>query len=400
MDDNATNRKILVHQTTSWGMIPREAENGIIALEMLRASIQSGEPFDVALLDFNMPEIDGFDLARAIKSDAQLSAVRLVLMPSFGNRGDGQLAREIGISAYLMKPVRQSHLFDCLATVMGESETSAALHSSKLVTRHSLEENKSAPDTRILIAEDNAVNQKVAKRQVEKLGFHADVVANGVEALEALDKISYDIVLMDCQMPEMDGYEATAEIRRREGASKHTTIIAMTANAMQGDREKCLAAGMDDYIGKPIRFDEFQEVLLRWINSKETKKVSEARGEAIEDAIDMSVLDSFRELQDEGEPDLIAELVGLYINDTETRLAEMQTALKKKDTPALEKVTHSIKGSSGNLGIRRIAKICTALEKNLKKDRWDKVEAQVSELESEFLRVRQVLESEVQTVNQ
>lgn len=212
VDDNATNRRIFAHQAASWAMIPHEAASGRMALESLRAAIQTGEPFDVALLDLMMPEMDGLELARIIKSDAELSAVRLVLMPSYGSRGDAQLARDIGISAYLTKPVRQSQLFDCLAMVMGESEraNSPAPASANLITRHSLKENKLAADTRILIAEDNPVNQKVAVRQVQKLGCRADVAGNGVEALEALAQKSYDIVLMDCQMPDMDGYEATA----------------------------------------------------------------------------------------------------------------------------------------------------------------------------------------------
>jgi len=401
VDDNATNRKILVHQTTSWGMIPREAENGIIALDLLRVAAQNGESFDVALLDYNMPQMNGLELARAVKTDSRLSAVRLVLMPSSGNRGDGQAARETGISAYLTKPVRQSYLFDCLVTAMGESvsENLSATNSGTLITRHSLEENKSVAHTRVLIVEDNVVNQKVTKRQVEKLGYQADIAADGAEALKALDKISYDIVLMDCQMPVMDGYEATVEIRRREGESKHTTIIAMTANAMQGDREKCLAAGMDDYIGKPIRFAEFQEVLQRWVNSTETKRVSDVRAAENEDDIDLSVLETYRKLQDDDEPNLVADLVELYINDTRKRLTEIRVTLKEQDIQALQKEIHSLKGSSGNLGILRMAKICAALEENLKDDNWSKVEAQIFELESEFSRVQSVLENEVQVVN-
>ena len=190
--------------------------------------------------------------------------MRLALMPSFGSRGDGQKAREIGIAAYLMKPVKQSQLFDCLATVMGEAVISPAPQTSNLVTRHSLEENKFTSETRILIAEDNPVNQKVAKRQVEKLGYRADVVGNGLEALDALVKIPYDIVLMDCQMPLMDGYEATREIRRREGASSHTVIVALTANALEGESEKCFVAGMDDYLSKPVNVAELQQTLARW----------------------------------------------------------------------------------------------------------------------------------------
>jgi len=276
VDDNQTNRKILAHQTVSWGMIPSETESGVAALATLLAAERGGASFDVALLDLMMPEMDGFELARAIKTDEKLRSLPLVLMPSFGNRGDASTAREIGIAAYLMKPVKQSQLFDCLATVMSGSEAAAssaansnvvsgAANQNNLITRHSLAETRPAQTARILIAEDNAVNQKVAKRQVEKLGYTADVVVNGVEALAALAEYSYDIVLMDCQMPEMDGYAATAEIRRREeGTKKRTVIVALTANAMEGEAEKCLAAGMDDYLSKPVNVGELQQILERW----------------------------------------------------------------------------------------------------------------------------------------
>jgi CheY-like chemotaxis protein len=190
-------------------------------------------------------------------------------MSSFSQRGDGQVAHEIGIAAYLTKPVRQSQLFDCLVTVLDISGATAfqpqVSAQPKLVTRHTLKENETKARKLILIAEDNIVNQRVAVRQLEKLGYRADVVANGLEAVEALTRIPYALVLMDCQMPEMDGYAATAAIRLREGQSKHTPIIAMTANAMEGDRERCLAAGMDDYISKPVNPEELEVVLTRFL---------------------------------------------------------------------------------------------------------------------------------------
>jgi signal transduction histidine kinase/DNA-binding response OmpR family regulator len=267
VDDNATNRKILSHQLSSWGMIHEEADSGVRALELLRAAAAQGAAYDLAILDLMMPGMDGFELARAIKSDAAISAVRLVLLTSFGQRGHSTTAREAGIAAYLTKPVRQSELFDCLINVVSQASVGADLSSSevpaKLLTRHSLKETKVMSQKIILLAEDNIVNQKVAVRQLQKLGYRADAVANGREALEALGRIPYDLVLMDCQMPELDGYEATAEIRRREGEAKHTLIVAMTAHALEGDRLKCLAAGMDDYISKPVKPEQLGAVLER-----------------------------------------------------------------------------------------------------------------------------------------
>jgi PAS domain S-box-containing protein len=263
VDDNATNRQILKHQVESWGMMHEEANGGEHALKLLRRAAQRNEQFDLVVLDLMMPGMDGFELARRIKSEPALAGVQLVMLTSFGERGDATRSRELGIAAYLTKPVRQSQLFDCLAKVISANTSNQETKSPAppLVTKHSLTEAKIMSNKRLLLAEDNAVNQKVALRQLQKLGYRADAVANGREAVEALGRIPYDLVLMDCQMPEMDGYEATAEIRRREGALKHTWIVAMTANALEGDRAKCLAAGMDDYVSKPVKVEDLGAVL-------------------------------------------------------------------------------------------------------------------------------------------
>jgi PAS domain S-box-containing protein len=268
VDDNATNRKILSHQLGSWGMIHRNVESGSRALEMLRAAAALGKPYDLAVLDLVMPGMDGFDLARRIKGDPALAGTHLVLLTSYGQRGDGATAREAGVAAYLTKPIRQSQLFDCLTTVVSRAVIDAgqepeSQNDPELITRHVLTEKTMRQTKLVLLAEDNTVNQKVAMRQLQKLGYRADAVANGREAVEALERIPYDLVLMDCQMPEMDGYEATAEIRRREGKTKHTLIVAMTAHALQGDRENCLAAGMDDYISKPVKSEDLEALLKR-----------------------------------------------------------------------------------------------------------------------------------------
>jgi two-component system sensor histidine kinase/response regulator len=276
VDDNATNRKILSHQLNSWGMIHQEADSGPHALDLLRSAAAEGLPYDLAVLDLMMPEMDGFELARTIKSDHSIAGTHLVMLTSFGERGHGAMAREAGVAAYLTKPVRQSNLFDCLAnvisaaTVAAERDVASAQPSSQLLTKHTLNEARKSPHKLILLAEDNIVNQKVATRQLQKLGYRADAVANGREVIEALSRISYDLILMDCQMPEMDGYEATAEIRRREGETRHTPIVAMTAHALTGDREKCIAAGMDEYITKPVKLEELSRVLELFLRTPGT----------------------------------------------------------------------------------------------------------------------------------
>jgi PAS domain S-box-containing protein len=270
VDDNAANRRILCHQSRCWGMVPTETESGQQALNLLSAAATEGVAYDLALLDLMMPEMDGFDLARAIKARPDIARVPLVLLTSFRERRHTDMAEEVGIAAYLTKPVRQSQLFDCLTSVMGNGVEPGATKEpvvpwAKLERRRDLQKERTMSNKLILLAEDNIVNQRVTQHQLEKLGYRADAVANGYEALEALARISYDLVLMDCQMPEMDGYATTAQIRSREGITKHTPIVAMTAHALEGDRSKCLAAGMDDYVSKPVKSEELERVLHRFL---------------------------------------------------------------------------------------------------------------------------------------
>ncbi|MGH2722175.1 MAG: response regulator [Actinomycetota bacterium] len=261
VDDNATNRTILERQMAPWGVRAEAVASGREALDRLQAAAGRGEPFDAAILDGQMPEMDGFDLAARIRADPALQGTRLVLLTSAGRPGDAERALGLGISAYLHKPARQSQLYDCLTTLLAGAEPPA------LVTRHSLREEKAHTRSLVLVAEDNPVNQRVAVRMLEKLGHRADVAANGREALDALSRIPYAAVFMDYQMPEMDGIEATIELRRREGDGPRTPVIAMTAAAMPGDRERCLDAGMDDYISKPIRPAELAAALERWVGT-------------------------------------------------------------------------------------------------------------------------------------
>lgn len=265
-------------------MVPAQAEDALRALEMLRAAAQAGKPYDLAILDLMMPEMDGFELARAINSDAAIASIPLVLLTSFGQRGHAEAARGAGIAAYLTKPVKQVQLFECLAIVrsgvkqpgnvasQAVAPGTSGLEAASLVTWHSLQENAVASDKLILLAEDNLVNQKLALRQLKKLGYTADAVLNGRAALEAMNHKAYDLVLMDCQMPEMDGYETTAEIRRREQSTgAHVPIVAMTAHALEGDRAHCIAAGMDDYITKPVNFETLNRIINSLIAQPETQ---------------------------------------------------------------------------------------------------------------------------------
>ena len=210
-----------------------------------------------------MPEMAGITLGRTIKADPAFASLPLVLLTSVSYRGSANEAECTGFSAFLVKPIRQSQLYDCIATVIG---TASQPSSSRLITRHALREAQLQVRARVLVAEDNLVNQRVAARMLEKFGCRVDVVTNGLEAVEAAGRIAYHCIFMDCQMPEMDGYEAVTEIRRHEAQTgAHVPIIAMTANAMEGDRDRCLAAGMDDYVAKPVEPRTLRATLERWV---------------------------------------------------------------------------------------------------------------------------------------
>ena len=259
VDDNATNRRILQEMLSNWGMLPTMAESGPSALDCVK---QAEAPFALILTDFNMPDMDGFTLVEQLRHGPHPAVEpKIVVLTSAGQRGDAARCRELGVAAYLTKPLGQSELLDCIVRVLGTSRT--ATGPAALVTHHTLREEKRK--LHVLLAEDNAVNKKLAARLLEKYGHRVTVTNNGREALAALDQENFDVVLMDVQMPEMDGFEATSAIRVREHSTgKHMPIVAMTAHAIRGDRERCLAAGMDGYIAKPIRARELIDLLERF----------------------------------------------------------------------------------------------------------------------------------------
>lgn len=277
VDEKAVNRRSLEQMTTRWDMRPTCVRSGPEVLDLLRCGSED-LPFDLALLD--MEATDGIELAQAITGRAEGARPRLVLLTSLGRRGDAKMAKEAGVAAYLTKPIRDRQLHDCLVAVMTQDRTRSQIcpqHGAlPLITRHSLAETEAKADLRILLAEDNVVNQKVAVRLFQRLGYRIDVVTNGRDVVEALSRIRYDVVFMDCQMPEMDGFEATRFIRGREHSNR-VPIIAMTANALQGDRERCLAAGMDDYIAKPISIEALAEALDRL--SSQRRRLRSKRGQ-------------------------------------------------------------------------------------------------------------------------
>jgi two-component system sensor histidine kinase/response regulator len=414
VDDNATNRKIVHQQILSWGMRNGGATTAMEALEILRREAAAGDPYDLAILDMQMPEVDGLMLARMIKSDPALAATRLIMMTSLGQRNDEKI-RAAGIAAYLTKPVKQSYLFDCLVTVLEREKgnrrnrkKAAEAPPTPPATVHAA---PSVPDLpppsrplRILLAEDNAINQKVALKQLQKLGYSADAVANGLEALDALKRIPYDLILMDCQMPEMDGYEATQAIRLREGGSARIPIIAMTAHALEGDRERCLQAGMDDYLSKPVRTEELTALLEKWsrTSAKETETPPKGEERASENPseeegiLDPEIVESIRDLQDDSEPDLFKELAELFMRDVPQRLEALERAIHEGDAATFRREAHTLKGSSGNLGASEMSLRASKLEQLSKQPDPERDLRELDRLKDEYGRVRRALEAEME----
>ncbi len=389
VDDNATNRQILRHQIFAWKMQKGSAASGHEALKTLRAAAAAGAPYDLALLDMQMPEMDGLTLARTIKADPAISNTRLIILTSLGQMLTAAELRAAGIEAYLVKPVKQSRLFDCLVNVMGRAEAEKTfIRAAKPVAASPAV----SPDMKlqILLVEDNSINQKVALGQLQKLGYTAHAVGNGLEALEALNQIPYDLVFMDCQMPEMDGYEASREIRRQEQVAGRRCrwksplyVIAMTANAMQGDREKCLAAGMSDYVSKPVKASELQAAIDRAKLSLEDRidlapaplpsqqiklPASAVVPEAVEPDSDPTPVEVDR-LVDicDGDKEQIRELISLYRTQANEVINGMEAALRSGSAKEIEHLAHKGLGISSNCGMMAIVPAFTELQNMARK---------------------------------
>ena len=273
VDDNETDRKFIRYVLLRRRIKFDEFGDALVALTELRRAALQGHPFDVALIDYRMPGLDGISLGERIKSDPLLKSTRLVLMTSFTERRIGKQALQQGFSCFLSKPFKQSSLFECIDLSRDPTLSSSA---APLPQAYGRRQNDSG--IRVLVVEDNHVNQRIALKLLNGLGYLADLAVNGREAIEAVLRNQYDVILMDCQMPEMDGFEATAEIRKLESEETHVPIIALTANAMSGDRNRCLEAGMDDYLSKPIDLHRLGEVLRRWTEAAAKPRNTAAPG--------------------------------------------------------------------------------------------------------------------------
>jgi two-component system sensor histidine kinase/response regulator len=352
VDDNPTNLRILERTLLQWGMKPTLADSGAAAMALLRQAKESGAPPQLMLLDAQMPGMDGFTLVERLKQEPDLPAATVMMLTSGGQRGDGTRCQELGIAGYLTKPVRQWELREAMMRVLGAKQAEGG--NAHLVTRHSLRETRKR--LRILLAEDNAINREVAVRMLTKRGHTVAVAENGKEAVAAFERQNFDLVLMDVQMPEMDGFEATAAIRRKEeGKGKRIRIVAMTAHAMKGDRERCLAAGMDDYISKPIAVDELIKVTEGLGNgARKPDTANDSSPETFDRAAALA-----RVGNDEA---LLFDLAKMFSTEIPKRLSTVRDALEKNDAESLRRAAHSMKGSLSAFAANRATEAAARLE--------------------------------------
>ncbi len=394
VDDNATNRRILAALATSWGMAPMESGSPLRALEWVR----TGTRFDCAVLDMQMPELDGVALATALRKEAAGAQMPLVLLTSLGRR---EVAADAGLFAALLnKPLKPSQLYDVLVNAFAAAGRAASDPASAPAPRAALELDPGMAarlPLRLLLAEDNATNQKLALRLLSRMGYEADVALNGVEVLAALERAPYDVILMDVQMPEMDGLEATRQIHQRQHGrqGEHPYIIAMTANAMQGDREACLAAGMDDYVSKPIRVETLVDALTRAAEALPARGALAALTEDVNPGplvLDAGALAGLRELVGD-DPAFLRELVDSALEDAPALLADLRRALDAGDAPTLRRAAHTLKSTSAQFGATQYAALAKQVEAMMTSEPPAAAALHVARLEAEWPAVRAALEA-------
>jgi CheY-like chemotaxis protein/HPt (histidine-containing phosphotransfer) domain-containing protein len=412
VDDNLTNCRILTQQTSKWGMLPRDTQSAIQALEWLRGR----EGFDFAILDMNMPGMDGLELAGEIRKLPGGSSLPLMLLTSVGVHTDSADFTSAAFAGCLTKPIKPGQLLELLLRVMSGAKPvapKAPAVSTKLDPTLA-----SRLPLRVLLCDDNVINQKVAVRLLKQMGYRADVAANGLEALAALDRQSYDLIFMDVMMPEMGGYEATRIIRERQQQQSQfpnykssIIIVAMTASAMQGDREKCLAAGMDDYMAKPVRLEDVRAIVERWATAAaETDATpTTATGTVVvppssppyqaspiaappEDApVDMERLLDFTN----GDPESLRELATLYIEQTATQVEQIAAAVQAGAPGEVRRVAHSCAGASATCGMRRLVPLLRELERLGYEEKLTNAAELSRQVGDEFQRIRSFLQAQI-----
>ena len=423
VDDNTTNCKIIHYQATRWGMLVDEAASAATALQAIQEAAEQKNLYDVVVIDMQMPEIDGITLGEQIKANSAIAGLPLIMLTSTNQRNEIQRALKIGFAGYLVKPVKPSRLLDTIMTILGRhleqegsefsSQNSAARIQQSRVKSQELkvknyENNRNYdspglnfPKLRILLAEDNLVNQKVALKQLQSLGYSADVVGNGKEALQLLEKIPYDLILMDCQMPVLDGLETTKEIHRWQESSfvngRRPVVIAMTANAMKEDQQMCLDAGMDDYLSKPVIKEKLAAALERWggaiFREKETDALEQTVSITDADSSDLPIDWKRLHQLSENNPEFELELLQIFVEDIQPHLEVIKIAIAEHDYEQLALETHQIKGSSANIGATTMHLAAEKLEQLARNQERRGTTNLISELEEFVKRIQEFLNS-------
>lgn len=403
VDPSGVNRRVFFEQMTSWSMEAEAAASSTEALKLLRGAVEKGHPYQIALIDDQMPSIRGESLGRTIKSDSTLHDTLLLLVTAFGQRGDAQRMQELGFAAYLTRPIRQSELMDAIATLWSAHIRGEDIG---LVTRHTIAENRGALaksrerklpalNARVLVAEDNYVNQQVARELLQGMGCMVTVVADGEQAAQLQRSEPYDVIFMDCQMPKMDGYESTALIRKQEDDRRHTPIIAMTAHAMKGDRERCIAAGMDDYISKPIDPESVLSVLKKWLPEGEgvqVRTVPDNGPNAIE-TVGSPVLNTKQAIWvTGGKLGMFKRISSVFLQHMPARLRELEEAIVSGDGESAHRLAHSIQGAASSVGGTRVHEVALEIERLVQSNGLDAVTALAEDLKGEFDQLKVLLE--------
>jgi len=401
VDDNATSREILTTYMTSWGMRPAETSNGPSAIQMLLRAVGMGDPFQLAVLDMQMPVMDGEMLGQAIKADARIAGTRLVMLTSLGMRDNAAHFQLIGFEACLTKPARHQELKRALSQALMDKAPTVPQSATKRPDAKELQAQFADIKARILLAEDNITNQQVALGILKKLGLRADAVANGAEAIKELASVPYDLVLMDVQMPVLDGLEATRQIRGGHAPvlDRDVPIVAMTAHAMQGDQEKCLAAGMNDYVSKPVTPQALARVLERWLRKKESANkgtAGNARQTGAEPpppVLDLAGL--LERVMDD--KDLAQKVLAGFPEDVGQRLLALKACFDAGDLAGVERQAHTINGAAGIIGGEALRAEASAMEKAARTGDRAGAAACYPELIRRFERLKEALESQLKT---
>ena len=391
VDDNKTNRRVIQLQTDSWGMKTKIVNSGEKAIELLT----KGEKFDVAIFDYLMPFMDGISLSHEVRKFENAKDTPIIILTSIGRREQLTDYDRMNLAGFLSKPIKHVQLQEMLISVLSGKDKEKR---NKFTREVSIDKKMASQmPLRILLAEDNTVNQRVALRIFEKLGYRADVAATGIEAVESLRNINYDVVFMDVLMPEMDGFEATKIILDEFQPEDRPKIIAMTANAMQGDRESCLEAGMNDYLSKPIRIEDLQKVLTKWgkkIYDDKYNLISELKAKrAPTYLIDEDKISFLKDIQNEQDLNFYIELLDIYIADLPVMIRNIKTAVEEKNSKMLQLNAHKLKGSSVALGIDLITNLSHELETAARENRFEEsTEKMANELVQKFETIIKELE--------